>query len=148
MTEQSITCVAHGTAVDVEVSADLFTGLEADFLRHAGKSFAELQEELEILLVRARNGRLRWNKDVKRVKLFQVDLVYELRLNFESLDQALGLRLLFVEDRALRKITVVGLHLKRRDTELSTQRQAQNFDFDQAYKRYREENDDSSKRAT
>lgn len=145
MTERSITCTVEGTEVEVVLTDDLFIGLEAGLLQYEGKSFAELREELEILLVRARKGRLRWNRDVKRVKLFQDDLVFELRLNFESIDQALGLRLLFVEDRALRKVTFIGLHLKRPDKELSTQRQAQNYDFDQAYKRYREENGDSSK---
>jgi hypothetical protein len=148
MTERSITCTLQGTEVEVLMTADLLTGLEANFQQQEGKSFAELEEEIEILLVGARQGRLRWNRDVKRVKLYPDELVFELRLNFGSMEQALGLRLMFLEDPVMRKVTFIGRHLKRPDKDLSAQRQAQNYDFDQAYKRYEERNCDSSQRAT
>lgn len=121
----------------------LFNVLDTQMLRPDTKSFEEVSEELEFLVSRARKGKLRWNRDVKRVKLFEDDLLFELRLTVGKFDRVVGLRLLFLEDRDLQVLTFIGLHIKLPELEPSAQRLAQNADFRRLYGRYLEVADDN-----
>lgn len=143
MTDRSITCIPRDTELEVVMIEGLFNVLDTQMLRPDTKSFEEVSEELEFLVSRARKGKLRWNRDVKRVKLFEDDLLFELRLTVGKFDRVVGLRLLFLEDRDLQVLTFIGLHIKLPELEPSAQRLAQNADFRRLYGRYLEVADDN-----
>lgn len=143
MTDRSITCIPRDTELEVVMIEGLFNVLDTQMLRPDTKSFEEVSEELEFLVSRARKGKLRWNRDVKRVKLFEEDLLFELRLTVGKFDRVVGLRLLFLEDRDLQVLTFIGLHIKLPELEPSAQRLAQNADFRRLYGRYLEVADDN-----
>lgn len=143
MAERSITCIPRDTELEVVMIEGLFNVLDTQMLRPDTKSFEEVSEELEFLVSRARKGKLRWNRDVKRVKLFEDDLLFELRLTVGKFDRVVGLRLLFLEDRDLQVLTFIGLHIKLPELEPSAQRLAQNADFRRLYGRYLEVADDN-----
>lgn len=138
MAERSITCIPRDTELEVVLIDGLFNALDARMPSREAKAFEEVGEELEFLISRARKGKLRWNRDVKRVKLFEDELMFELRLTVGDFDQVVGLRLLFLENRNLKVLTFIGLHIKFPGLELSAQRLAQNNDFQRAYRRYLE----------
>lgn len=143
MAERSITCIPRDTELEVVMIEGLFNVLDTKMLRPDTKSFEEVSEELEFLVSRARKGKLRWNRDVKRVKLFEDDLLFELRLTVGKFDRVVGLRLLFLEDRELQVLTFIGLHIKLPELEPSAQRLAQNADFRRLYGRHLEVADDN-----
>ena len=143
MTDRSITCIPRDTELEVVMIDGLFSAPDAHMFRPDAKSFEEVSEQLEFLVIRARKGMLRWNRDVKRVKLFEDELLFELRLTVGEFDRVVGLRLLFLEDRDLQVLTFIGLHIKLPELEPSAQRLAQSADFRRFYGRYLEVADDN-----
>lgn len=143
MTERSITCTPQVPELELFRTDDFTLGSDLIPFDHEDQDLSTLQGRLRTLMVRAIQGRLTWNRDVKRVKLFPDASVFELRLGIEFRDQVLGVRLIFVEEPSLRKITFIGQHTKQSGGDPEDQRSAQNLAFQSSYDRYLETKSDN-----
>lgn len=143
MTERSITCTSQSPELELFRVGDFVLGSNLLPEAHGSRELQILQRRLRALILRAIQGRLTWNRDVKRVKLFHDASVFELRFSFESLGQVFGIRLIFVEEPCLRRLTFIGQHTKRSEEDPEAQRFAQNLAFQNAYNRYLETKSDN-----
>lgn len=143
MAERSITCTPQAPELELFRVGGFILGANLLPAGYEGNDLQILQGRLLALILRAVEGRLTWNRDVKRVKLFPDSLVFELRLSFESLDQVFGVRLVFVEEPSLRRITFIGQHTKQSGADPEAARAAQNLAFQSAYNRYVETKSDN-----
>ena len=142
MREKSITCDKASPPLRFEIlpgfhPLDIIHEL---FVQEPELALSEDQvsELVSLLLQRAQQGALTWNRDVKVIKLHANVPMFELRLSFESKSGVWGARYFFLEEADSRDVILIGSHLKRPGINPVEQRAAQNLSISLAFKRYLE----------